>query len=154
MRNRKAKRRIVIVSGGFDPIHVGHIRYIKAASRLGDTLFAIANSDAFLKRKKNYAFMSADERQEILRSIKGVDRVVLSIDKDQTVSATLRQIHKRYGAANKLIFAKGGDRTKENIPEMGVCSELNIEVVFGVGGGKAQSSSHLVKRIKRRKIAK
>ncbi|MDO8525884.1 MAG: adenylyltransferase/cytidyltransferase family protein [Candidatus Omnitrophota bacterium] len=146
------RKKLIIISGGFDPVHIGHIRYIKAAKKLGDELFVIVNSDDFLNRKKGYVFMPNSERQEILKNIKGVDRVIPCIDKDQTVCATLEKIHRRYGAASDLVFAKGGDRAKDNIPEMDTCRKFNIAVAFGVGGGKAQSSSELVKKNNRKRI--
>ena len=127
----------VAVSGGFDPIHVGHIRYFKEAKKLGDKLVVILNSDQFLKNKKGYIFMPFEERKELLESIKYVDEVVRCIDKDQTVCQTLRKL-------KPDIFAKGGDRNLKNIPEKEVCEELGIKMLFGVGGGKVQSSSWLV----------
>lgn len=154
MKNGKRRKRLIIISGGFDPVHVGHIRHMKAARKLGDMLLVILNNDAFLKRKKGYAFMPARQREEILRNVKWVDKVIISIDKDQTVRETLKKIHKRYGAHNKLIFANGGDRSRGNIPEVDVCSTLGIEIIDGVGGGKAQSSSDLVGRFKNRKADK
>ena len=137
----KTKRRkiIVAVSGGFDPVHVGHIRYFKEAKKLGDKLIVILNSDKFLIKKKGYAFMPFKERKEILESIKWVDKVIPAIDKDQTVCKTLAKL-------KPDIFAKGGDRTLENIPEKEVCEKLGIRMVFGVGGGKVQSSSWLLNR--------
>uniref|UniRef100_A0A7C3SR27 Cytidyltransferase n=1 Tax=Dictyoglomus turgidum TaxID=513050 RepID=A0A7C3SR27_9BACT len=137
----KTKRRkiIVAVSGGFDPVHVGHIRYFKEAKKLGDKLIVILNSDRFLMKKKGYVFMPFKERKEILESIKWVDKVIPAIDKDQTVCKTLAKL-------KPDIFAKGGDRTLENIPEKEVCEKLGIKMVFGVGGGKIQSSSWLLNK--------
>lgn len=146
------RQKLVIISGGFDPVHIGHIRYIMAARKLGDKLFVIVNSDDFLMRKKGYVFMPASERQEVLRNIKGVDRIIPCIDRDQTVCETLKNIYRRYAATHDIVFAKGGDRTKDNMPELDTCAELSIKVMFGVGGGKAQSSSWLVKKFKKRKI--
>jgi len=137
---KKRKRKIIVaVSGGFDPVHIGHIRYLKEAKKLGDRLIIILNSDEFLMKKKGYIFMPFDERKEILESIRWVDEVIPSIDKDQTVCKTLSKL-------KPDIFAKGGDRTLENIPEREVCEKLGIKMVFRVGGGKVQSSSWLLNK--------
>jgi D-beta-D-heptose 7-phosphate kinase/D-beta-D-heptose 1-phosphate adenosyltransferase len=138
---RKTKT-IVAVSGGFDPIHAGHIKYLREAKKLGEELVVILNADGFLKKKKGYVFMPYRERKEILKSIKYVDRVVRSDDEDQTVAKTLERLKPH-------IFAKGGDRTTENMPkaEIETCKRLGIRIVFGVGGQKIQSSSRLVKRL-------
>jgi len=135
--------RIVAVSGGFDPLHVGHVRMIQAASGLGTKLVVIVNGDEFLMRKKGYVFMPLSERMEIIRALRGVDEVVAAIDTDQTVCQTLRMVKPH-------VFANGGDRKDAaGIPEADVCRELGIEMVFNVGGGKVQSSSELVKQAQR-----
>ena len=132
--------RIVALSGGFDPLHVGHVRMIQEAAKLGTRLVVIVNGDEFLLRKKGYAFMSLEERMELVRALRGVDEVVAAIDRDQTVCETLRMVRPH-------VFANGGDRRNmEDIPEAVVCRELGIEMVFNVGGGKVQSSSDLVQR--------
>ena len=128
----------VAVSGGFDPIHVGHVRMIRAAAKYGEVI-VIANSDAWLKRKKGYVFMPFDERAEILMSIKGVAEVHEAIDNDNTVSESLEIIAPDY-------FANGGDRKSNNTPEMDACDRLGIEMLWNIGGEKMQSSSDLVKR--------
>ncbi len=134
------EERIVAVSGGFDPLHVGHLRMIQAAKRLGTRLVVIVNGDEFLLRKKGYVFMPLDERIEILRALRDVDDVVVAVDRDQTVSETLLLVKPH-------VFANGGDRRVEaEIPEARICSELGIEMVFNVGGDKVQSSSDLVRR--------
>ena len=125
------------MSGGFDPLHIGHIRYFKEAKKLGGKLIVILNSDKFLKKKKRRTFMPYEERKEVLLAVRYVDQVVKCIDKDQTVCKTLKSI-------KPDIFAKGGDRTLGNIPEREICRKLGIEMVFGVGGGKVQSSSWLL----------
>jgi len=129
--------KIVAVSGGFDPIHVGHIRYFKAAKELGDYLMVILNRDDWLIEKKGYKVMSYEDREEIILAIRYVDEVVPQIDVDDTVCYSL-EVYK------PDIFAKGGDRTQENIPELTTCIENGIELAFDVGGGKAQSSSNLI----------
>ncbi len=138
----KKKKMTVAVSGGFDPIHAGHIKHLKHAKKLGDELVVILNTDEFLKWKKGYFFMPFSERKKIIESIKFVDRVVRCIDKDQSVAKTLERL-------KPDIFAKGGDRTMENIPqkEKAVCSKLGIKMVLGVGGGKTESSSWLIRRL-------
>jgi cytidyltransferase-like protein len=132
--------RIVAVSGGFDPLHVGHVRMIQEAAKLGTRLVVIVNGDEFLLRKKGYAFMPLEERIELVRALRSVDEVVAAIDRDQTVCETLRVVRPH-------VFANGGDRRNmDEIPEAVVCRELGIEMVFNVGGGKVQSSSDLVQR--------
>jgi len=132
----------IIISGGFDPIHIGHLRMIKDASKLGKKLIVIANCDRFLVDKKGYAFMPIEERLEILESFYGVDRAVESIDEDMTVCKTIEWLAKDEDIA---CFANGGDRKNEaDIPESVVCKKYGIEMEFNVGGGKIQSSSSLV----------
>ena len=132
----------IIISGGFDPIHIGHLRMIKDASKLGKKLIVIANCDRFLLDKKGYAFMPIEERLEILESFHGVDRAVESIDEDMTVCKTIEWLAKDEDIA---CFANGGDRKNEaDIPESVVCKKYGIEMEFNVGGGKIQSSSSLV----------
>jgi len=135
--------RIVAVSGGFDPLHVGHVRMIQAAAALGTKLVVIVNGDGFLMKKKGYVFMPLAERMEMVRALRGVDDVVAAVDADQTVCETLRRVRPH-------VFANGGDRKDAaGIPEADVCRELGIEMVFNVGGGKVQSSSELVKHAHR-----
>jgi D-beta-D-heptose 7-phosphate kinase/D-beta-D-heptose 1-phosphate adenosyltransferase len=133
----------VAVSGGFDPIHIGHVRMIREASKLGDVI-VILNSDRFLVDKKGFAFMPYEERKEILENIIGVTEVIECIDEDQTVCKTLETL-------KPDIFANGGDRrNEEEIPEDEVCKKCGIKMVFNVGsGGKVQSSSELVKKVKK-----
>ena len=130
---------VVATSGGFDPLHIGHVRCFKEAKKLGDYLIVILNSDRFLREKKGIVFMPYSERKEIIKSLKCVDKVVDCVDKDQSVCKTLEKIRPD-------IFAKGGDRTLENIPEKEVCQRLNIKMVFNVGGKKVQSSSWLLRK--------
>lgn len=139
----ESNKKYIAVSGGFDPIHVGHVRMILEAAKLGDGVIVIANSDEWLIRKKGYAFMAYDERAELLHAIKGVVGVVKAQDDDGTVCDTLRVV-KPFG------FANGGDRKEGNVPEYEVCNELGIELFFGIGGSdKPQSSSWLVDKVRK-----
>ena len=133
----------VAVSGGFDPIHKGHVRMIRAASAFGSVI-VIANSDEWLMRKKGYVFMSFDERKEILESIKGVTVVYEALDDDDTVCESLKVIRPN-------MFANGGDRKGDNVPEVALCDELDIQMLWNVGGEKTQSSSWLVEKSKEKK---
>lgn len=135
---------VVAVCGGFDPIHVGHIKHFRDAKKLGDILVVMLNTDDWLTKKKGYIFMSFEERKEIIESIRYVDKVTPVIDANGSVAKTLEQL-------KPDIFAKGGDRTIDNIPEseINVCERLGIKIVFGVGGGKVQSSSWLIDKMKR-----
>lgn len=133
---------IIAVSGGFDPVHIGHIRMIREAAKLGRVL-VILNSDDWLVRKKGFCMMSSQERWEIMSSIKGVDQVVFVNDDDGTVCEAIDR-HLKPGD----IFANGGDRTAENTPELKLCQDKRIGTLWGIGGEKVQSSSELVKRVK------
>tara|TARA_B110000211_G_scaffold50981_1_gene56050 strand:- start:132 stop:554 length:423 start_codon:yes stop_codon:yes gene_type:complete len=137
-------RKIVALSGGFDPIHVGHVRMIQSAAEMGDVI-VIANSDEWLMRKKGYIFMKYEERQEILNAIKGVYDVVKANDIDDTVCETLRYLRPD-------IFVNGGDRKEGNVPEYTLCEDMGIEMKFGVGGDdKPQSSSWLIEKVMNKK---
>jgi len=118
----------VMVSGGFDPVHVGHIRMIMAAAKYGDVII-IANSDEWLFRERGFVFMSFEQRKEILNSIKGVVLVDSVNDNDGTVCEALRRIKPTY-------FANGGNRFDGNTPEVELCTQLNIELLWGVGGSR------------------
>jgi cytidyltransferase-like protein len=132
----------VAVSGAFDPIHVGHIRYIHEAAKLGDRLVVILNKDDFLLKKKGFVFWPFNERKEILENIKGVDEVVAAVDDDQTVRKTLELI-------KPDIFAKGGDGTGPgNIPEVDTCHKIGCRLVTNVGGGKIRSDNELALKVK------
>lgn len=138
---------IVLVTGGFDPIHSGHIAYLNAARELGDILVVGVNSDAWLQRKKGRSFMPLLERTNILRHIVGVDYVIDFDDSDDTAKHAIRMVRQSY-PQDKIVFANGGDRTDENIPEMDVADD-NIKFVFGVGGfNKANSSSWILQEWK------
>ena len=131
----------VAVSGGMDPIHFGHVRMIQEAAQFGEVI-VILNSDEWLMRKKGFVFMPWEERAEIIESIKGVRKVVRVDDSDGSVCEALRREKPTY-------FANGGDRTNKNTPEMEVSTDLGISMLWGIGGGKIQSSSELVARIKK-----
>lgn len=130
------QKKTILVSGGFDPVHRGHVRMIVEASTYGDVI-VVANSDEWLMRKKGYIFMPWDERAEILQTFKGVAGVEAVDDTDGTVCEALRRLRPDY-------FANGGDRKTDNTPEMEVCEALDIGLLWNVGGGKIQSSSELV----------
>lgn len=136
------KQVVVAVSGGFDPIHVGHIRMFQEAKKLGDKLVVILNNDNWLKKKKTHVFMPQKERRDVIRSIQWVDDVVLTNHgydpKDMSVSAELLKL-------KPDIFANGGDRNIGNVPELEACKAINCKAVFNIGrGGKVQSSSWLL----------
>ena len=129
--------KIVVVSGGFDPLHMGHIAYFRSAKELGDILVVGVNSDDWLKRKKGQAFMTWYERNKIIQNLKQVDYVIRFDDSDES-AINLLEIVKRTWPDDHIIFANGGDRTKDNIPEMSV---EGVEFVFGVGGSNKMNSS-------------
>ncbi len=138
----KRKQVTVAISGAFDPIHIGQLRYIREAAKLGDKLVVILNSDDFLLRKKGFIFRPYAERKEIMESIKGVDEVIASIDDDQTVSKTLEML-------KPDIFAKGGQRTgPANIPEAETCKKIGCKLVVHVGGDQVHSNGELAKAVK------
>jgi len=130
---------IVLVTGGFDPLHSGHIAYFKAARKLGDMLIVGLNSDEWLIRKKGAAFMPWNERLCIINNLSMVDEVYTFDDEDNSARHFIQQARAHYSDAT-IIFANGGDRTKENIPEMDV-KDANIEFVFGIGGEDKKNSS-------------
>ena len=128
----------VAVSGYFNPLHIGHIRLLKEAKELGDYLVVILNNDQQVKLKGSIPFMKIADRKEIVESLKYVDEVFISIDKDKSISQSLAQV-------KPDIFANGGDRHQEEIPEAKVCQAYNIKMVDNVGGQKIRSSSSLIK---------
>jgi len=140
-------KKIVLITGGFDPLHSGHIAYFKAAKALGDILIVGVNSDAWLTRKKGSPFMPYKERAEIVRNIVGVDFVIDFDDSDNSAKRAIWMVRQSY-PNDKIIFANGGDRTDKNIPEMDI-QDQNLEFVFGVGGfNKANSSSWILQEWK------
>ncbi len=154
MKKKTKKPVVVAVSGGFDPIHIGHVRMIQEARKLGDRLVVIMNNDHWLTAKKGYAFMPEHERKEIIEAITGVDEVIITnhspADPDRSVCRELRIIRPH-------IFANGGDRKPDDVPvpEVAVCEELGIEMLYNVGaGGKVQSSSWLTAKLAEHKKSK
>ena len=146
-KKTKTKKKVVMISGGFDPIHIGHIRYMQEAKKLGDRLIVVINNDNWIRQKKGKEFMPETERKEIIEAISGIDEVIISSHpknpKDMSVSKEIKKI-------KPDIFANGGDRKPEqnDIPssEYVVCKELGIKMAFNVGrGGKIRSSSELLK---------
>jgi cytidyltransferase-like protein len=136
------KRITVAVSGAFDPIHIGHIAYLREAAKLGDRLVVILNNDVFLLRKKGFVFRPFEDRKTILENMKGVDEVIASIDEDQTVSKTLEQL-------KPDIFAKGGYWPgPESVPEAETCQAIGCKVVTNVGGGKMRADEELDSKLK------
>jgi len=134
--SKPTNKKIVCVSGGFDPVHIGHLRMIQAADQYGNVV-AIVNSDDWLMRKKGYIFMPFEERCEILEGLNCVSGTTSVEDTDGTVCEALQRVKPDY-------FANGGDRKTDNTPEMAICKENGIELLWNMGGGKIQSSSDLV----------
>jgi len=142
MISKKNKKIVVAVSGYFNPIHVGHIKLFKEAKALGNYLVVILNNDKQVAIKGSIQFMNEEDRAEIVRAIRYVDQVFLSIDKDKSQCESLKKI-------KPDIFANGGDRNRSNIPEDKICQELGIKTIDNVGGKKIRSSSILLKNIKK-----
>jgi len=149
-KNTKVKKRkvIVAVSGGMDPVHIGHVSMFNEAKSLGHELVVILNNDNWLKAKKGFVFMPQDERKEVIEAFEAVDRVVFT---SHTESPTDMSVCEELRLVRPHIFANGGDRKPNGdpVPEVAVCEELGIEMVYSVGkGGKIQSSSWLVNKLK------
>ena len=136
-------KKIIILSGGFDPVHKGHVRMFKAASEYGDVVVG-ANSDDWLIRKKSKFFMPFLERKEILESIKYIDSVLAFDDSDDSACQLIKDVKSHYGNDIELYFGNGGDRTNETTPEIEYCEKNNIGLIWDLGGGKIQSSSDLL----------
>ena len=139
-------KKVVVVSGYFNPIHKGHIELFNKAKSHGDKLWVIVNNDLQRKLKGSNRFMNEDERLLIVSNLKMVDFSIISVDEDRTVSETLRVLYTKSISSDpkqRLIFANGGDQTNESIPESYICNMLNIEMVDGLGD-KIQSSSWLI----------
>lgn len=139
-------RSIVVLSGYFNPLHVGHIRLLEAASRLGDRVVVIVNNDQQQLLKKGKIIMDELERLEIVQAIKSVDEVVLSIDKDRSIARTLEQLAQS-NPKSRIIFANGGDRQSAAVvPETPICERFGIEMRFDVGGTEKLNSSSNINR--------
>ncbi len=151
---------VMILSGGFDPIHEGHIKMIRGASELADMVIVGVNSDEWLKRKKGFVFMKLEQRQYIVSSIKGVSMAVGFNDDNDTASELLMNALAGFGALSgnrsgiwdvRMAFGNGGDRKDMNtvpVEEVKICDQWDIAMEWNVGGGKIESSSELVKRAK------
>ena len=137
------KKKAVIVSGYFNPIHKGHLEYFNNAKDLADALFVIVNSDLQRALKGSKEFQLEKERLLIVSNIKAVDKAILSIDKDRTVCATLEKISNDFGTTYDLAFANGGDQNNDTIPERSTCERVGIALIDGLGD-KIQSSSWLI----------
>ena len=132
-------RKIVLVTGGFDPLHSGHIEYFKSAKKLGDLLVVGINSDTWLSRKKGAPFMPEKERNAIVKNLSMVDRTIFFNDRDGSAKEAIRDLRALY-PNDQIVFANGGDRTQENIPEMDIKDD-NLVFAFGVGGENKMNSS-------------
>ncbi len=144
----KRKRTVVAVSGGLDPVHIGHVRMFNEAKKLGDKLIVILNNDNWLRKKKGFAFMPEAERKEVIEAFEAVDEVILTEHpenpEDMSVCEALRKIRPH-------VFANGGDRKPDGdpVPEVYLCEEMGIEMRYNIGaGGKVQSSSWLINNAK------
>ena len=149
------KEVVVAVSGGFDPLHIGHVRLFNEAKKLGDKLVVILNNDNWLISKKGFVFMEEQDRKEILESLSAVDEVIISA---HTVNDPDRSVCRELQKLRPHLFANGGDRTQKDAqkktsplnPDVALCEELGIQTVWSVGkGGKMRSSSELVARFKK-----
>jgi cytidyltransferase-like protein len=142
-KDSNAKKSIVVaVSGGFDPVHIGHVRMFNEASKLGDKLVVIINNDNWLMKKKGFVFMNQNERKEIIESFSAVDEVVFT---DHQIDPTDMSVGEALKKVKPDIFANGGDRLTHNTPEINVCAEIGCRMEYNVGaGGKVQSSSWLI----------
>ena len=139
-----SKRKAVIVSGYFNPLHKGHLELFEKAKSNGDELWVIINNDYQRDLKGSKKFMDEDERLIIIKAISFVDRALISIDKDRSQCATLANLAEKHGNNFELFFANGGDQNNDSIPEANVCREKGIGLLQGLGD-KIQSSSWLLK---------
>jgi cytidyltransferase-like protein len=137
------KKKAIIVSGYFNPIHKGHIEYFNNAKANGDKLIVIVNNDHQRALKGSKEFQKEDERVFIVSNIKSVDKVFLSIDQDRTVCATIKFLYDQLSSEYEISFANGGDQNNNSIPEVPICRDLGIELIEGLGD-KIQSSSWLL----------
>lgn len=150
----KKKQKIVAVSGGFDPLHIGHIRYMQEAKKLGDKLIVIINNDNWKKQKRKHVFMPDYERKEIIEALGCVDEVIISGHSENLKGPKDMSVSRELSKIKPHIFANGGDRNEEDAKnpkssqyyDLEICKKLGIQMVFNVGkGGKIRSSSELLK---------
>ena len=139
------KKKVIIVSGYFNPLHIGHIEYFHAAKEMGDLLFVIVNNDIQRALKGSKEFMNEKDRLLILSELKVIDKAFISIDEDRTVTNSIKKIHDEYSNNYELFFANGGDQSNQSIPESRICAELDIKLLDGLGD-KIQSSSWILKK--------
>ena len=151
MSEQVSKKEIIIaVSGGFDPVHIGHVRMFNEAKALGTKLVVILNNDNWLVNKKGFVFMSETERKEVIENFTAVDEVIISNHSESDADVS---ICRELEALKPHIFANGGDRKDDNIPEYVLCNDLGITMHFEVGrGGKVQSSSWLTGKLTPKEI--
>ena len=138
------KKKAIIVSGYFNPIHKGHLEYFNNAKALADELFVIVNNDHQRALKGSQEFQKEDERLFIVQNIKAVDKAILSVDEDRTVCASIAHVVEQFRDDYDFAFANGGDQNNNSIPEVPICKELGVELIDGLGD-KIQSSSWLLK---------
>ena len=141
--NKDWRKSVIVLSGGFDPVHRGHLRMFREASWLGHQVIIGLNSDEWLKGKKGTPFMKFDERKEILEAFRYVNQVIPFNDDDNSACDLIEKVNDMYDTDQKIYFANGGDRGKGNVPEVDTCKESGVILLWGVGGGKIQSSSWL-----------
>ena len=158
--NKDWRKSVIVLSGGFDPVHKGHLRMFREASWLGHQVIVGLNSDDWLIRKKKKPFMKFEERKEILEGFKYINQVLPFDDKDDTANDLIERVYDIYNSDSyehnysdighegmldyyRIYFANGGDRGKDNVPEVKMCKHLDVVMLWGVGGGKIQSSSWL-----------
>ena len=142
--NTNWRKSIIVMSGGFDPVHKGHLRMFREASWLGHQVIVGLNSDDWLTRKKGKPFMKFEERKEILEGFKYVNQVIPFNDDDDSACDLIEKVNDMYDTDQKIYFANGGDRGKDNVPEVDTCKDSGVIMLWGVGGGKIQSSSWLI----------
>ena len=143
--------RVGIVSGYFNPIHTGHLDYLEGAKQECDILYVIVNNDHQVAIKGSKQFMDDNARLRIVNALSCVDKAMVSVDEDSTVVRSISKIHKRYADdpfMTGLYFMNGGDRKTYNTPEAQVCEALGIHLLYSVGGGKTESSSTLLQKVK------